>query len=201
MIFEDNFVHSDLHPGNIFVTPDGEKLVILDAGMVTEHTNEDHELIVSILSSFINNNGKRAGELMIEDSNHKRIQELKDSVAVDEDGYIEKIEQMTKTACEENYAMEHLGTYISNICEAASTHHVMINQSFISICLAVKVQEGVALSLDPKIEIWRIANPIIVRAAFQGRVQKYWEKLGKELENLIPIEELRRKLVDSKGLI
>jgi len=188
MIFEDNFVHSDLHPGNIFVSPDGEKLVVLDAGIVTEHTDTDHELIVSILASFINNDGRKAGRLMIEDSNQRRINELKDTVAVDEDGYIGKIEAMTKMASGENYLMEKLGTYITYICEAASSHHVMINQSFVSICLAVKVQEGVALSLDPAVEIWRIANPIIVRAAFHRRIQKNLLELQNTVMELVPFK-------------
>ena len=35
MIFEDGFVHADLHPGNIFVTRD-ERVAILDLGLVGE---------------------------------------------------------------------------------------------------------------------------------------------------------------------
>jgi tRNA A-37 threonylcarbamoyl transferase component Bud32 len=31
MLFQDNFVHGDLHPGNILVTPDGQ-LAFIDAG-------------------------------------------------------------------------------------------------------------------------------------------------------------------------
>ena len=35
MIFEDGFVHADLHPGNIFITAD-DKLALLDLGLVGE---------------------------------------------------------------------------------------------------------------------------------------------------------------------
>src|SRR4051812_13698264 len=35
MIFEDGFVHADLHPGNIFIPPD-DKLALLDLGLVGE---------------------------------------------------------------------------------------------------------------------------------------------------------------------
>ena len=37
MLFTDNFVHGDLHPGNIFVTRDGE-LALLDAGIALRYT-------------------------------------------------------------------------------------------------------------------------------------------------------------------
>lgn len=185
MIFEDNFVHSDLHPGNIFVSPCGEKLIVLDAGIVTEYADTDHELIVSILKSFIRKDGRRAGKLMIADSNQRRMKELKDSGAVDENGYIQKIKELTDRANGENFFMEHLGTYISYICEAAASHHVMMNQSFVSIALAVKVQEGVALSLDPGTKIHKIANPIILRADLNRRVGKHWVALRKELESLL----------------
>ena len=45
--------------------------------------------------------------------------------------------------------MENWGAYISYICGAASKHHVMTNPAFVSASLAVKVQEGIALALDP----------------------------------------------------
>mmetsp|Transcript_230 Transcript_230/g.383 ORF Transcript_230/g.383 Transcript_230/m.383 type:complete len:158 (+) Transcript_230:377-850(+) len=97
---------------------------------------------------------------MIDDSN-ARLASVGDH-SVEEEGFIEKIESMTMKASGKDYLMEKLGAYITEICDAASTHHVMLNQSFISAALAVKVQEGIALALDPSVEIWRIAIPIIL---------------------------------------
>lgn len=142
MIFLDNFLHGDLHPGNIFVSPKDKTLIVLDCGIVTEYTDRDHQLIVDILASFIHKNGRRAGRLMIDDSN-TRLDGT--DVARNENQYIDKINDLTIRASGPDYFMEHLGTYISYICDAAAEHHVMMNQSFVSTSLAVKVQEGIAL--------------------------------------------------------
>jgi predicted unusual protein kinase regulating ubiquinone biosynthesis (AarF/ABC1/UbiB family) len=142
----------DLHPGNILVGPDN-RLVLLDVGIVTENEESDHALISDILASFIRKEGRRAGRLMIDDSNSK-LRRTGDQ-AVNEEQYLDKIEGLAVKACGKGYLMEHLGTYISYICNAAAQHHVLLNHTFILIALAVKVQEGVALALDPSIEIWR----------------------------------------------
>jgi predicted unusual protein kinase regulating ubiquinone biosynthesis (AarF/ABC1/UbiB family) len=102
---------------------------------------------------------------------------------VDEEGFLRVIESVAKRASGKDYLMEHLGTYITQICNAASTHHVMLNQAFISAALAVKVQEGIALALDPSIEIWRIAIPIILEGERRHRAGQAKELLG--FDNLI----------------
>jgi predicted unusual protein kinase regulating ubiquinone biosynthesis (AarF/ABC1/UbiB family) len=70
----------------------------------------------------------------------------------------------TIKASGKDYLMEHLGTYISYICEAAAEHHIMLNPAFVSAALAVKVQEGIALALDPRCKVQHVAIPIIVES-------------------------------------
>ena len=132
----------DLHPGNILVSP-SHKLVLLDAGMITEYDDEEHNKLISILTCFIRKNGRKAGELLIADSN-SRMKDFNE-VAIQEEAYIKKIEALTNEANNKNYLMKKIGTYISYICDAAAIHHVMMNPTFVSAALAVKIQEGVVL--------------------------------------------------------
>jgi len=149
---------------NVFVSPDGKKFILFDVGIVNEYSEEDHNLIIDVLAAFIRKQGRIAGRLMIDDSNSKlRAAETGDS-ARDEERYIDKIEMLTIKASTKGYLMEQLGSYISYICDAASQHHVMMNPSFISAALAVKVQEGIALAMDPSCKIPKIAIPIIIES-------------------------------------
>jgi aarF domain-containing kinase len=178
MIFLDNFMHGDCHPGNVRISPDGKKFILLDVGIVAEYTNSDHDMLVDVLAAFIRKDGRRAGRVMIDDSNNRLKATNTGEAALEEERYIDKIEALTIKACGEGYLMENLGTYISYICDAAATHHVMLNQSFVTASLAVKVEEGIALALDPSMEIWKIATPIIVesesRRALRGAVATPW---------------------------
>jgi predicted unusual protein kinase regulating ubiquinone biosynthesis (AarF/ABC1/UbiB family) len=122
----------------VLVTKD-HRLALLDVGIVNEYTDADHQLIVNILTSFIRYDGRRAGRLMVDNSN------AREGSAIDEERFIEKIEALSTLARGSDYLMEHLGSYISQICEAAARHHVLMNQSFVSAALAIKVQEGIVL--------------------------------------------------------
>lgn len=73
MIFLDNFLHMDLHPGNVMVVsrPNGRgndvfTLAFIDAGMVTELSPVDHKHLSGILGAMFRFNGPEAARLMVE---------------------------------------------------------------------------------------------------------------------------------------
>jgi aarF domain-containing kinase len=173
MIFDHNFIHSDLHPGNILIQhKQGEepKFVLLDVGMITEFNGDEYEMIVDILAAFVKSDGRRAGELMISDSN-RRMMLTTDYQSANAEAFIKKIEHLTTNDKQMKF-FQNIGGYIRYVCDAAATHHVKMNQAFASIALTVKVQEGVALSLDPSAKIWKTANPIILHAEARRRINK-----------------------------
>lgn len=124
-----------------------ESLFFISGNKVTEYSDADHRLIVDVLTCFIRKDGRRAAELLIDDTNARNSTDQ----AQAEELYIEKMAALTARAHGKDYFMEQLGTYISYICEAAATHHVMMNQAFVSAALAVKIQEGIALGKSARL--------------------------------------------------
>lgn len=174
----------------MLVSPD-HKFVCLDVGIVKEFNETDYILISDVLAAFIRKDGAKAGRLMIDDSD-KRL-ESNDDRSVDQQAYIDKIAALTLKACGPGYLMEHLGVYISYICECAAKHHVMLNQSFISAALTVKVQEGIALSLDPSVEIWKTAVPIILEG------ERRRGQVGKRASEMMGLDSLFNWITGTEG--
>ncbi|KAH8049293.1 kinase [Aureococcus anophagefferens] len=64
MVLHHNFVHGDLHPGNMLVN-DRAQLVLLDAGICVEIGDRAHEDMVSILKAMLEARGADAGRLIL----------------------------------------------------------------------------------------------------------------------------------------
>mmetsp|Transcript_19443 Transcript_19443/g.28623 ORF Transcript_19443/g.28623 Transcript_19443/m.28623 type:complete len:688 (+) Transcript_19443:106-2169(+) len=189
MIFTHNFVHGDLHPGNVFVSPD-RKLVLLDCGIINEYDDADHELLVDIIASFIRMDGRKAAELMADDSN-RRTAASGESAVEDVEKYIADIEKLSQTPRKSDFVFEKVVTYADYIFNAASRHRVKMNASFVSMMLAVKVQEGVALLLYPAVELMKIANPIILRSEAERIQMNGGQKMKQLMQD--KMRELRVK--------
>jgi aarF domain-containing kinase len=171
MIFLDNFVHGDLHPGNIFVAegPTGDptdvQLTFLDAGIAVRYPVADHETLFNVLLSFIQYDGARAARMMAERS--PAPSELRDL-----DGFCAKIQTMVELARDSPTFFDQIGDFISIICEAACEHRVKMDCTFASIALAIKVVEGTVIQVDPTADVAPRAKKVVVREHLRrkGRV-------------------------------
>jgi hypothetical protein len=60
----------------------------------------------------------------------------------------------------------------------------MMNPSFISAALAVKVEEGIALALDPTVKITNVAIPIVIESESRRYGEKAKKKIGERLRSM-----------------
>ncbi|GKY95404.1 hypothetical protein MPSEU_000501900 [Mayamaea pseudoterrestris] len=110
MVFIDNWVHGDIHPGNVLIRTTLEKkennilvklfhslfgdssshetegqiikrtIVFLDAGIATELGENDRKNLFDLFKAVITNNGAEAGRLMVERAKHERCSQMEGGV-------------------------------------------------------------------------------------------------------------------------
>jgi len=167
MIFLYDFVHGDLHPGNILVDkkPDGTiRLNILDCGLVVEMGETEHRNLVRILGAFIKRDGMSAGSLMVDTA--KRCQASALDVAL----FCEGIQKICTDDLDNNF-LEKVGDYLADICYLACKHKVKLEASFINAALACEIMEGIATQLYPSLQCQTIALPMVLKAEFMHGIK------------------------------
>lgn len=169
MVFFDNFVHGDLHPGNILVqvTPEGDpKFVFLDCGIVFHSKTEaDHQALVDICLAFMHHDGMKAGKLMLDRNQRVRKEgDEKGSMSAElEKKFCEGIQKMIDDS--QHIAFyDHFGVYVAQICDLARDFHVKLDPCYFHVAMALKVVEGVSLSLNNDLDMITRCVPVVVKA-------------------------------------
>lgn len=176
MIFLDNFLHADLHPGNVMICtklvssragqPSAPRpqlsLVFLDAGMVTTLSANDHKHLSGILSALFSYDGKLVASLIAQ---NQMANSHEDDSPPDLPGFLKGVQQIADEAQQLGDAfMDHLGGYLTRMSSLACTCHVKLNAAFLTIALAMKLTEGFHVALDASGNLQQLGRPILVKA-------------------------------------
>ncbi|XP_064594191.1 uncharacterized aarF domain-containing protein kinase 2 [Zonotrichia leucophrys gambelii] len=177
MIFVDNFVHADLHPGNILVQGSARPelcdsqvlevqpalqqlcLVLLDAGIVAELQSADMQNFRAVFTAVVQGQGERVAELILHHARANQCQDIERFKA-------EMAELVTKVRGN-TIALGKLqvGNLLSSVFKLLMTHKVKLESNFASIIFAIMVLEGLGRSLDPELDILEAAKPLLIRTA------------------------------------
>jgi aarF domain-containing kinase len=180
MIFEDNFIHADLHMGNIIVnnlrTTDqegaiegtkrqGEGLVVsmIDAGLIAELNTEDRRNFLDLFAAIIKNDGREVGRLMIE-RNRERDNTMTYAQA---ERFQDRLQEVVSTVHESGMALGRmsLGDLLQKVLVGCYQNNVKLDSKFVSVMLAIGIVEGMGRRLDPDIDILKAAAPHILKAS------------------------------------
>ncbi|CAJ0584371.1 unnamed protein product, partial [Mesorhabditis spiculigera] len=206
MAFVDNFIHGDLHPGNILIRfNDGEDpevhhaeligsrisrywqeakallhwrgepklaftnregwndeptLILLDAGIAMSQTPENRERFRQMFKYIIGNKGYEAGKFFL--TYKPEIQQCKDPDAFCKD--IEKL--VAKARVDSLKHTINVTQTFNDMFMILWKHHVMIDSSFTSVMLSMMVLEGFGRTLDPKLDLFKCAQPFLLDVLF-----------------------------------
>jgi ubiquinone biosynthesis protein len=160
MIFEDGFVHADLHPGNIFITPD-DKLALLDLGLVGELDGPHRKGFGRFFAAWAQRDGDTMARLMYEMSANAAEAKLGASPADPAafERYRAAIIEFVGRYWGQRMGEVQVGKVLFDMLGILRRHRIRVNPTFTIVNIAIAVTEGIGKQLDPELDLMSEALP------------------------------------------
>ncbi|KAF9225428.1 ABC1-domain-containing protein [Gyrodon lividus] len=216
MLLLDNFVHSDLHPGNImikftrppttrdflyhifntlFLKNDGgdpvdhhpaesdaivsrlkqlknvewqkelqrvseqgyiPEIVFIDAGLITTLNATNRKNFLDLFRAVAEFDGYRTGQLMVE---RCRTPEL----AIDTETFALKMQHIVLSVKRKTFSLGQIkiSDILKDVLRAVRQHHVKMEADFVNTVISILLLEGIGRQLDPSLDLFKCALPIL----------------------------------------
>ncbi|MGY0617815.1 ubiquinone biosynthesis regulatory protein kinase UbiB [Lysobacter sp. A378] len=157
-VFRDNFFHADAHAGNIWVDTDparkaNPRFIALDFGIMGQLSDEDQYYLAENFMAIFNRDYRRIAEL------HLRAGWMPADSRVDE------LEAAVRAVCEPYFTRPlseiSLAEVLVKLFRTAQRHQLTLQPQLILLQKTLLNIEGVGRQLDPKIDIWGVAKPVL----------------------------------------
>jgi ubiquinone biosynthesis protein len=155
-VFRDNFFHADAHAGNIWVDAtrkDDPRFIALDFGIVGQLSSRDQYYLAENFMAIFQRDYRRIAELHVEAGwlpSHLRIDEVEASVrAVCEPYFTRPLSQIS------------IAEAVVKLFRTAQKYELTLQPQLILLQKTLLNIEGVARHLDPDLDIWAVAQPVL----------------------------------------
>ncbi|MEX0753283.1 MAG: 2-polyprenylphenol 6-hydroxylase [Xanthobacteraceae bacterium] len=148
----DGFFHADMHPGNLFVDDDG-RLVAVDFGIMGRLGPKERRFLAEILYGFITRNYYRTAEVHFEAGYVPRHHSVESFAQA-----IRAIGEPIHNRAAEDISMAKLLTLLF---EVTGLFDMRTRPELLLLQKTMVVVEGVGRSLDPKLDMWKTAEPVV----------------------------------------
>ena len=185
-VFRHNFFHADMHPGNIFVAPNGQYMAV-DFGIMGTLSPEDQRYLAENFLAFFRRDYRRVAELHVE------------SEWVPEGTRVDEFEAAIRSVCEPIFERPlkeiSFGQLLLRLFQTASRFDMVIQPQLVLLQKTLLNIEGLGRQLYPDLDLWQTAKPFLERwmseqvgaRAFAGRLRR---SLSEWSERLPEIPEL-----------
>ena len=148
----DGFFHADMHPGNLFLD-DAGRLVAVDFGIMGRLGMKERRFLAEILLGFITRDYRRVAEVHFEAGyvpSHHSVENFAQAIRA--------IGEPIHNRTAEEISMAKLLTLL---LEVTGLFDMRTRPELILLQKTMVVVEGVARSFDPKLDIWKVADPVV----------------------------------------
>ncbi|MFN3703591.1 ubiquinone biosynthesis regulatory protein kinase UbiB [Thermomonas sp.] len=155
-VFRDNFFHADAHAGNIWVDParkDDPRFIALDFGIMGQLSSEDQYYLAENFMAIFNRDYRRIAEL------HVQAGWMPAYIRIDE------LEAAARAVCEPYFTRPlseiSLAEVLVKLFRTAQRYELTLQPQLILLQKTLLNIEGVGRQLDPRIDIWAVAKPVL----------------------------------------
>ncbi len=148
----DGFFHADMHPGNLFVD-DERRLVAVDFGIMGRLGVKERLFLAEILHGFITRDYHRTAEVHFEAGYVPPSHSVESFAQA-----IRAIGEPIHNRTAEDISMARLLTLLF---EVTGLFDMRTRPELLLLQKTMVVVEGVARSLDPKLDIWSTSEPVV----------------------------------------
>jgi ubiquinone biosynthesis protein len=157
-VFRDNFFHADAHPGNIWVDvarPAEPRFIALDFGIMGSLPEADQYWLAQNFIALFERDYARIAQL------HVDAGWMPNTVRMDE------LEAAVRTVCEPYFTRPlsqiSLAELVVKLFQTARRFELTLQPQLILLQKTLLNIEGVGRMLDPEIDIWAVAHPVLKR--------------------------------------
>lgn len=153
-VFRDSFFHADMHPGNIFVSDEGQYIAV-DFGIMGSLNPSDQRYLAENFLAFFKRNYRRVAQLHV------------DSGWVAKDTRIDEFEAAIRTVCEPifNKPLKEIsfGLVLLRLFHTARQFNIVIQPQLVLLQKTLLNIEGLGRQLYPDLDLWKTAKPYLER--------------------------------------
>jgi ubiquinone biosynthesis protein len=157
MVFEDGFVHADLHPGNILITQDS-RVAILDLGLVGELDQAHKGAFARYFAAWAQGDGKTMARIMTDYSPSTKIR--------DYPGFEKAVSEFVQRYHGKKLGEVEVSKVFFDMMSILRKYRVRANATFTLVNIAIAVTEGIGKQLDPNVDIMTEAMPFFIKFNF-----------------------------------
>ncbi len=185
----EGFFHADMHQGNLFALPDG-RVAAIDFGIMGRLDRQARLWLAEILHGLITGDYRRVAEIHFEAAYvpaHHNVAEFATALrAVGEPMRGMPVKEMS------------IGTMLDGLFSITRDFEMQVQPHLLLLQKTMVMVEGVATSLDPEINLWVVAEPVVaewIRGELgpEGRIA---DALVTNLRTLARLPDLVRRIED-----
>ena len=148
----DGFFHADMHPGNLFIDSTG-RLCTVDFGIMGRLGVKERRFLAEILYGFITRDYRRVAEVHFEAGyvpDHYRVDDFAQAVrAIGEPIHSRTADQIS------------MAKLLTLLFEITALFDMRTRTELVLLQKTMVVVEGVARRLDPRLDMWSTADPVV----------------------------------------